>query len=190
MKLKVAEDIDKKFPHDGLAGDLTKLKLFNESNITSRYVSWLNDPVVVKFSNQRFKFHSKESSLDYLGSFKGTDNLFISIQRTSDEEAIGTMTVYQATHHGTADIGLLIGDRASWGNGLGLDAWNTISYWLKTRRNIRKITAGTLSGNVGMLKIFERSGMVKDGQRTAQELVDGEPMDVIYYARFRDDPIK
>jgi RimJ/RimL family protein N-acetyltransferase len=187
MKLNADKSLKANFPQDGLTGKLVKLKLFSESDITSAYISWLNDPIVVKFSNQRFKLHSKKSCLMYLESFSGTDNLLISIKSLSEDKAIGTMTAYFVIHHGTADIGILIGDTDYWGNGYGLDAWNTLSNWLIYGSNIRKITAGTLSGNIGMRKIFERSGMVKDGLRAAQELVDGVGMDVMYYARFRHD---
>ena len=174
-------------PQEGLVGEVTRLLPFNESNITSTYISWLNDPFVVRFSNQRFKHHSKESSFEYLASFQGTDNLFISIHSLSGEEAIGTMTVYKSEQHSTADIGILIGDKSIWRKGYGLDAWKTLSNWLISSCNMRKLTAGTLSENIGMKTIFERSGMHIEGSRVAHELVEGMPMDVIYFARFRDD---
>ena len=97
------------------------------------------------------------------------------------------MTVYAVKQHGTADIGILIGNKSNWGKGYGLDAWKTLSDWLISTCNIRKITAGTLAKNIGMKKIFEHSGMHQEGSRIAQELVDGIPMEVIYFARFRDD---
>ena len=174
-------------PQEGLVGELTRLLPFNESNITSSYISWLNDPLVVRFSNQRFKHHSKESCLEYLGSFQGTDNLFISISSLSGEQFIGTMTVYTVKQHSTADIGILIGNKNIWGKGYGLDALKTLINWLISNCNIRKITAGTLSENIGMKTIFERSGMYKEGSRISQELVEGMPMDLIYFARFRND---
>lgn len=37
-----------------LSGDRTMLTRFQPSDITSGYVGWLNDPMVVRFSNQRF----------------------------------------------------------------------------------------------------------------------------------------
>jgi ribosomal-protein-alanine N-acetyltransferase len=174
-------------PKEGLVGELTRLLPFKKSDITSAYISWLNDPLVVRFSNQRFKFHTKESSHGYLVSFQESDNLFISIRSLSGDEAVGTMTVYAVKQHGTADIGILIGNKSNWGKGYGLDAWKTLSDWLISTCNIRKITAGTLDKNIGMKKIFEHSGMHQEGSRIAQELVDGIPMDVIYFARFRDD---
>jgi RimJ/RimL family protein N-acetyltransferase len=44
-----------------------------------------------------------------------------------------------------------------------------------------------LDCNIGMLAIMRRSGMVEDGVRVAQELVDGQSYDMHYYACFSDD---
>lgn len=159
---------------------------FEASDITDTYLTWLNDPLVVQFSNQRFRRHDAVSSRAYLASFEGTDNLFLSIQGLAGEGTIGTLTIYAAMPHSTADIGILIGDTRVWGKGYGLDAWTTASNWLIASCRVRKVTGGTLSGNVGMKTIFERSGMHMEGMRRAQELVEGVPMDVLYYARFRD----
>jgi ribosomal-protein-alanine N-acetyltransferase len=174
------------FPAEGLIGEKTRLVRFDCSDITDRYLNWLNDSTVVQYSNQRFKRHSIESSREYLASFKNTDNLFLSIRRTTGGECIGTLTVYAAMPHGTADIGILIGNVQEWGCGYGLDAWNTVSDWLIAHCRMRKVTGGTLSCNEGMVKIFERSGMHLEGTRRAHELVEGIPMDTLYYARFRN----
>jgi [ribosomal protein S5]-alanine N-acetyltransferase len=174
------------FPSVGLVGEKTRLVRFDNSDITDKYLNWLNDPTVVRYSNQRFKHHSIESSRAYLASFENTDNLFLSIRRISGGNAIGTLTIYAAMPHGTADIGILIGATKEWGNGYGLDVWQTASNWLIEYCGMRKVTGGTLSCNEGMKKIFERSGMHLECTRRAQEIVEGIPMDTLYYARFRN----
>jgi len=98
-----------------LRGEKTILRPFEESDITERYLGWLNDPEVVRYSNQRFVAHDRESSVRYLRSFAGTANLFISVLSLDTQYAIGTMTAYVAIHHGTADVGILIGDKSEIG---------------------------------------------------------------------------
>ena len=51
---------------------------------------------------------------------------------------------------------------------------------------VRKLTAGCIAANGGMIKLMERSRMKPDGVRKRQELVDGEPVDIVHYARFSD----
>lgn len=170
-----------------LHGDNVVLKSFTVFDVDETYVGWLNDQDVVRFSNQRFIKHDRESCLRYLASFEGTDNMFLSIRRTSDERPIGTMTAYVSRHHGTVDVGIMIGDKSVWGCGLGQDAWNTLTRWLLARKDIRKLTAGALACNHGMVKVMERSGMRLEATRRAQECVNGLPEDILYYAKFQND---
>lgn len=167
-----------------LKGEKVLLRPFTVSDINDTYIGWLCDPDVVRFSNQRFLKHDQESSLRYLASFEGTDNLFISVRRLSDDSPVGTMTAYVSSHHGTVDVGILIGDKAVWGKGYGQDAWNTLTNWLLERDDIRKLTAGTLACNHGMIKLMERSGMRHEATRSEQEIVNGQAVDILYYAKF------
>lgn len=169
-----------------LRGHKVLLRPFMEFDIDDSYIGWLNDPDVVRFSNQRFLSHDRGSCLRYLASFEGTENLFMNVRRLSDDYAIGTLTAYVSGHHGTADVGIMIGDKSVWGSGYGQDAWNTFTHWLLARENIRKLTAGALACNYGMVKLMERSGMALEAVRKAQEIVEGRPADILYYAKFHD----
>jgi RimJ/RimL family protein N-acetyltransferase len=82
-------------------------------------------------------------------------------------------------------MGILVGEREIWGQGLGLEAWETLMNYLLNEKKLRKVTAGTLNCNLGMLRIMERSGMVLEGVRTKQEIVAGEPQDMLYFAKFQ-----
>lgn len=167
-----------------ITGERLYLCPFTESDITADYIWWLNEPEVVRFSNQRFRSHDEKSCLDYLRTFAGNDNLFLAIRLADDKRLIGTMTAYVSSQHGTADMGLLIGERGLWGQGFGLEAWNLLLNHLLQARRLRKITAGTLRCNLGMTRIMERSGMRLEAVRLQQEMVDGEPQDVLYFAKF------
>jgi ribosomal-protein-alanine N-acetyltransferase len=167
-----------------LLGDRVKLAPFTEADITDEYVSWLNDPLVTRFSNQRFLTHDRGSCRRYLTSFEGTTNLFLSVRRQDGDRLIGTMTAYISPHHGTADLGILIGDRSVWGQGCGGDAWSTLSEFLLGRPGMRKLTAGTLETNEPMIRLARRCGMQLEARRRGQELVDGNPVDILYFARF------
>jgi [ribosomal protein S5]-alanine N-acetyltransferase len=171
---------------ESLESTKVSLRPFREQDITDAYISWLNDARVVRFSNQRFRQHDRGSCVRYLQSFAGTDNLFLSIRRKDPDQAIGTLTAYIARPHATADVGIMIGDANVWGLGYGQDAWNAITAWLLESGGIRKLTAGTLACNVGMLKLMERSGMHMEAVRRQQEVVEGRLEDVLYFAKFAE----
>jgi ribosomal-protein-alanine N-acetyltransferase len=169
-----------------LSGSKVVLRPFAATDITAEYIGWLNDPEVVKYSNQRFVRHTPESCLRYFHSFAGNANMFISVRMIVDDSPLGTMTAYVSPHHQTVDIGILIGRRALWGGGLGQDAWKTLLNWLIKQNGIRKVTAGTMRCNTGMVKLMERSGMRLEAIRPAQELLDGVPQDMLYFGKFSE----
>lgn len=167
----------------GLADEKVVLRPFTRDDITQAYLGWLNDARVTRFSNQRFRSHDEASAAAYLATFAGTANLFLSIRDALGDTAIGTMTAYRTPQHGLADIGIMIGNPDHWGGGYGQAAWNLLSGWLLDN-GTRKLTGGTLAGNAGMIRIFERSGMHLEATRKDHEIVDGAPMDILLYARF------
>lgn len=169
-----------------LEGQKVCLRPFAMGDIGENYIGWLNDPQVVRYSNQRLHRHDRASSERYLASFSGTDNLFIAITDKADHRLLGTMTAYVARAHGTADVGLMVGERSVWGQGIGQDAWNTLCGWLLEQAGLRKLTAGAARPNAAMVRIMERFGMQLEAVRREQELIEGQPVDLLYYARFAE----
>lgn len=171
-------------PLPPLHGARVCVRAMQTADITPSHVAWLNDPEVVRLSNQRFVHHTLESSLLYHAGFAGSAHVYASVRLAASDQAIGTLTAYRSMHHGTADIGILMGERKVWGQGLGLEAFALLADWLAEQPGLRKLTCGTLASNRGMLKIAERAGFEREAIRVGQELVDGHPTDIVLFARF------
>lgn len=161
------------------------IRTFRETDITDRYIGWLNDAELMRFSNQRFLSHDAGSCLKYYRSIITSSASFLAIEH-KHFGVVGTMTVYFNDHHGTADMGILIGETSLRGAGVGLTAWTLIQNSCLNLPAVRKVTAGTLSCNTPMLRLAKLSGMLPDGVRRAQELVDGQARDICYFAIFCD----
>lgn len=171
-----------------LEGQKVRLRPFTAADISASYITWLNDPQVVRYSNQRFRSHNQISSEQYLRSFVGTDNLFVAITDRDKDQLLGTMTAYVARPHATVDVGLMVGERSAWGQGIGQDAWNTLCGWLLGPEvGLRKLTAGAARPNVAMLRIMERFGMQFEAVKCEQEIIEGETVDLLYYSSFARD---
>ena len=159
---------------------------FSEKYLTPRYVGWLNDPSVVCCSEQRHRGHTLESCRQYWQSFTNTPHYFWAITAIDPIIGhIGNMNAHIDKMNSVADIGILIGERAVWGKGYGLEAWVAVCNYLLRDVGVRKVTAGTMAVNKGMLRIMECTGMVADGRRIRQYLVDGAEVDVIHMALFK-----
>ena len=163
-----------------------RLEPFGEEHLSERYVGWLADRRVVQYSEQRFRTHDLASCRDYMRSFDGSPNLFYAIvAKDAALGHLGNLNVYVDERHGTADIGILVGDPASWGKGYGAEAWSRMLRHLLEDRSIRKVTGGCVANNEAMVRIMKRCNMVEDGRRVRQYVYDGEEVDVVYYASFR-----
>jgi ribosomal-protein-alanine N-acetyltransferase len=161
---------------------------FSEAYLISRYVNWLLDPEVVRYSEQRHRNHTLETCRHYWQSFQDSPHFFWAITALDREsEHIGNINAYIDAPNSTASVGIMIGERRVWGKGYGLEAWVAVCHYLMYDMGIRKITAGTLAVNTGMLRIMEKAGMVADGRWLRHCLVDGQEVDIIFAAFFRRD---
>ena len=160
---------------------------FEERHITSQYINWLNDHEVMQYSEQRHKRHTRKSCLTYLKSFDESPHfLWAIIVRDNKWGHIGNINAYVNEFNGIADIGILIGEKDVWGLGYGSEAWNAICDFLLRQRKIRKVTAGALTVNKGMIRLMMKAGMQPDGLRKRHFLYKGEESDLTHMALFRE----
>lgn len=159
---------------------------FGEEHLTERYVGWLADPDVVRWSENRFRQHTLASCRDYVASFRGTSNMmFALVAKDGAIGHFGNLNVYVDTRHGVADIGILIGERSVWGKGYGREAWQAVLERLLGQSGIRKATGGCVADNVAMVRIMKGCGMQEDGRRVRHYVYDGREVDLVYYASFK-----
>jgi RimJ/RimL family protein N-acetyltransferase len=160
---------------------------FAERHLTSRYVGWLNDPEVVRYSEQRHRVHTLQSCRAYFESFADSADQFLAIE-TEDAagrwQHVGNMGVTYDVPNRVADVSIIIGEKSVWGRGIASRAWTAVVEFLLSEGGVRKVTAGTMSLNQPMLRLMERSGMAVEAVRPRQFLWDDREVDLILAARF------
>jgi len=160
-----------------------RIEPFAERHLTARYVAWLNDTDVVRYSEQRHRRHTLESCRAYRVSLAGTPHKFWAIEVPTLGH-VGNITATVDPANRVADLAILLGERNAWGRGIGTRAWMLALEWLLGPGGMRKVTAGTMAENKAMLAIMKKSGMEEEGRRRAQFLLDGRPVDAVLVARF------
>lgn len=161
------------------------LRPFDVRHLTERYVSWLNDPAVVRFSEQRHTHHTLESCKTYADQLLDGKHFFWAIElQSASPEHIGNLTAYRDRPNNVAEIAILLGERKHHGNHYGKEAWCAVVEHLVVTENVRRIEAGAMEVNKPMLRIFEASGMREECRQKGRFLLDGQPIDLIYASRF------
>lgn len=160
-----------------LTSERLRLEPFEARHISARYIGWLNDARVTRFSRQRLRRHTEQDCVEFLRSFENSANFFWAIIASSEWGHIGNITVEIAAHDRVATVNIMIGETGVWGKGYGLEAFRTVCDHLLDDGGMRKIFVGTMSTNTAMLSIMKKLGMVEEGRLRRQFEWEGIEVD-------------
>lgn len=155
------------------------------------HLFWLKDPEVLKYSEQRHNKHTKLSVKKYIQSFDHQKDLLYSIHLKEpaglerEDRYIGNISVHRDIHNGTAEVGILLGEKKEWGKGYGAEAWQAVCDKLLAN-GTRKVEAGCMVTNVGMVKIFNRTGMNAEALIPDHFLFRGRPIPMVRAGRLKN----
>lgn len=158
-----------------------ELFLLLPEHVTADYVAWLNDPEINQFLESRFEPHTIESTVAFVKSvLESPDSLFLGIRSRSSGRHVGNIKLGPINRrHGTADVGILVGDRSVWGRGTATDAIRAVTAIARDLLSLRKLTAGCYGANAGSKRAFEKAGYEIEGVRRGQMVLNGRPEDLI-----------
>lgn len=168
------------------------LQPYYASMVSDAHVRWLNDPEVVKYSEQRHRQHTLESIHKYVNDIACDPDSYIwgiflnAATDNSDPHLpiIGTITAHCDRNNGIANMGIMIGDKTQWGKGYGQEAWLMVCNWLFDH-GIRKIEAGCHFENRPMRRLAKLCGMELEGVVHDHFLVDGKPHHLFLYGKMK-----
>lgn len=141
------------------------LKNFTKKLISKKYLSWLNDKNLMKYSEHVHYKHSKKTSLNFLNFIKKENNLFFAIgifDHNQDNNFchIGNLIVYFDKKNKKAQFSIMIGEKKYRNKGIALFVWNKIiKYIFKKYQFVKVISAGTMEANKGMVHLLKKSKM-------------------------------
>jgi ribosomal-protein-alanine N-acetyltransferase len=158
-------------PTDAWSADRVELFALSVQDVTSEYVSWLNDPVVTQYSESRFAVHTMDSTQAFVEACRSRQSSILWGIRVlgTEHKHVGNVKLDAISAvHRTAEVGILIGDRRAWGQGIATRVLEVVAGIAKDELALRKLTAGCYEDNVASIKAFERAGFVQCGRRIAQ----------------------
>lgn len=168
-----------------MAGGLL-ISAFRDALLTENYVRWLNDPEVVRYSEQRHRTHTLDSCANYLADMRASGGLFLSIEVLEPVPwHIGNMSVSLDRPNSSADLSIMIGERKAWGSGYATVAWNAVIGYLIRDANFRRVTAGTMEVNEPMIRLMVRTGMTIECVRPRYFIWEGQEVGFVGASLFR-----
>lgn len=180
------QEDSKKTRFQPLKTDHLEIREFEKSDITDKYVGWLNDPDVVRYSELRHRRQTEEMCFEFFEASLRSVDIFLAITETSEGLGhIGNMIAYVDSANNVANLSILIGEKTAWGKGYGKEAWCAVVEALLYREGFRKVEAGTMEVNRAMLGLMAAAGMKHDGTSKAQFALNGSEVDLVRSAIFK-----
>ena len=175
-------------PSPGLVTDRLVLRSLSEADIDGPYAGWMLDKAVTQFLELRIAPPDRDDLLGFVTKLNlSNDNLLLGVFCRDDGRHIGNIRLGPINrHHAHANIGILLGDRGSWGLGFASEAIGSIASYAFRELGTAKLSAGLYAVNVGSRRAFEKAGFAVEATRYAHVVLDGTRIDVIEMARFRE----
>ena len=149
------------------------------------YIGWLRNPNIVRtlnlphYLNAPVPFEEVEAYCNAV--MTSATDLFLALHYAEDDSFIGTVKAgYIDSYAGTADIGIMIGRQDLWGRGLASDALAGLCGYLLGPGGLRRLTAGVMAVNPGMIRVFKKLGFVQEGVFRQQDRIDDGYCDHIH----------
>lgn len=164
-----------------LEGERLYLRGVTSEDVTDAYLRWMNDPEVTRYLESRFFPQTKEGIRSFVESLQGDrDNAFFAIVLKEGDRHIGNIKLGPINWlHRLGEIGLMIGEKDTWGKGYAAEAIRLITDYAFRHLNLHKVTAGCYGSNQGSARAFERAGFTVEGLRPQHFFCEGEYVDFI-----------
>jgi dTDP-glucose pyrophosphorylase/predicted acetyltransferase len=166
-------------------GERIYLRDIRMFDLQGNYPRWMNDKEVVRYLESRFARQTKPNIREFVRKTLANENAVFLAIMAKNHIHIGNIKLSIDRIHKTAEIGIVIGERAYWGKGYATEAIKTVSRYAFGELGLHKLTAGVYSDNIGSLRAFLKAGFVEEGRLREQYISDGKRVDRIIVGRIK-----
>lgn len=159
----------------------------DEFHCNETYLSWLHDKEISVYLESGRYPTSIDKLKEFLLSVHKQEVLFLAIHIKKTGKHIGNIKIDSINRmHQIAEYGIMIGDKEAWGKGYGKEATEVVLDHCFKKLNLRKITLGVLSNNIGAVKLYKNKlGFVEEGKYIKHVFCNGDYVDILRMAKFR-----
>ena len=160
-------------------GLIVILRPLERTDLNERYLSWLNDPEVTRYTETGTFPTSAEDLENYYRSVTGSKNdVMLAVVEKKSGRHVGNVKLgpIHWVHH-RATFGILIGEMEFWGKGVGLEATRLMVEYGFQRLNLHRIDLGVFAEHEEAVKCYKKAGFKVEGRMREDLFLDGEYKD-------------
>ncbi len=140
------------------------IRRFEMVHVSEAYLSWLNDPEVVKYMSTWSTTYTFDELVEYARKTIASDkNHMFAI--FAGEMHIGNVKLSVNTTHHYADVGIMVGSKEHWGRGYAKRAISEVVDHAFKELKLKKLTAGMVITNRRSLGAFLSNNFQIEGYR-------------------------
>lgn len=169
-------------------GRLTRLRALTRDDLP-KLVEWRNDPEVkALLGGWSFPVSLEDDQAWLERSRTDSTTHRLAIERLDTGEYIGNVGLYQIDwKNRKAEYAIMIGDKAAWGQGFGLDATQSLLNFAFNELNLHRVYLYVLAHHQRAIRLYEKAGFTVEGRLQEDNFRDGAYRDTLVMAILRPD---
>ena len=165
---------------------ITLRKLNLTKDISKKYLTWMNDLEVHKYTEQKYIKHSKTKIRKFVKEKNKSKNEFlygIFLKRNNLYTHIGNIKLGPVNfNHKFSNISYFIGEREMWGKGYTTLAIKEIIKIAK-KMGLKKLKAGLHEMNIGSKKVLEKNNFKLEGKMKSEIIYKGKRYNSYWFGK-------
>ena len=145
-----------------LVGRKVRIRGMEESDM-EKILEWMNDLEITQFLGTRLPISRTEQQQWYERTVNDKSKKKMIIE-TFDGEPIGQISLMRIDQRNrSAEIGITIGEKSYWGQGIGYDATLTLLRFVFHEWGFHRVSLHVASFNERAIRLYKKLGFVQDG---------------------------
>ncbi len=172
-----------------LRGPKVYLRPLERADLTAAYLGWLNDAEVTRYT-EIGSFPTTHQDLEkfYQGVTGSPTDVIFAIADRKSHRHIGNVKLGPINWlHRNATLGILIGDKASWGRGIGQEATRLTVEYAFERLNLNRVALGVFAEHEAAVRCYENVGFQVEGRFRQDLFRNGEYKDRLWMGLLRSE---
>jgi len=176
-------------PKPFIEGKTVDLRPLSLEDVNDTYIGWLNDAEVCAYNSHHRYPNTRELAVEYVTRIRSQkSDLVLAVIAKDASKHIGNISLQNMDPvNRSAEFAILMGDKDSWGKGIGTEAAQLIVKHGFEQLNLHKIYCGTSEENIAMQKLAASLGFKEEGRSRQETFKNGSFRDVIRYGLLRDE---
>ena len=152
---------------------------------------WRNDPELIACLGAPYRFINEDVDSDWYEKYMHSRNNSVRcaiVNSENDEEILGLISLLDINYiNRSAELHIMIGLAQNRGKGIGTFAVKSMVDHAFNNLNLRRIELGVLENNIPAIKLYEKTGFVKEGIKRKSNYKNGEYISLIIMALLKEE---